>query len=266
MKISEESVKNYSIIDTHVHLGKYAGSFINSDYGPELLKTFKSFGYKKIIFTHNSFFFDLEKGLKNTLEIISKNRDFAYGYLVYNPAYIGQSLNIIKSNFGKNNIVGIKMHPEEHQCHITDERYGPLWKIADEKKIPVLSHTWNPNVASKSQKYADALLFEKILKDYPSLKIILGHAGAKDYYYFEVIKMLERCKGSHLYIDIAGDIFYRSMIENFAEKAGAHKILFGSDAPWVDPAFTISYVESSNLNQSEKASVFFGNAAKLFGI
>ncbi len=263
---TKENGKDFSIIDTHVHIGNYASSFINTSYEKELLRVFKSYGYRKFIFTHNSFFFDLEKGLKNTIDFISEHRGFAYGYLVYNPHYILKSIKMIEENFGKNNIVGVKMHPEDHQCSITDDRYRPLWTIASEKGIPVLSHTWNPNVASKSQKYADALLFEKIISDYPGLKIILGHAGAKDYYYFEVIKMLERCKDSQFYIDIAGDIFYRSMLESFIKIIGAQKILYGSDAPWVDPAFTISFVNNSGLSEAEKRSIFSENALRLFNI
>ncbi|MBM3701100.1 MAG: hypothetical protein FJW68_09350 [Actinobacteria bacterium] len=253
-------------IDVHVHIGKYAGSFVNSNYEPKILDYFKKNGYKKIVFTHNSFFFNLEEGLKNTLEFILANSNFAYGYLVYNPHFIERSLNIIRDNFGKNNIVGIKMHPEDHRCFIDDEKYRPLWKIASEKKIPVLSHTWNPNVASSFQKFADAVLFEKVIMEFPGLKIILGYAGAKDYYYIEVVKMLKKLKKYHLYIDTAGDILYRGMLEKFVESAGAERILFGSDVPWMDPAFTISYIESSGFSLPVKTRIFSGNAADLFAI
>lgn len=254
------------VIDSHVHAGRYAGSFINSNYEVKLFEVFKKMNMQKVLFTHTSFLMDLEKGLENTKKIISAYPDIALGYLVYNPNQPEISLNIIKENYGKNNIAGIKMHPEDHQCYITDERYKPLWEIAESRGMVILSHTWNPNVASKVQKYADALLFEKIALKHPRLKIILGHAGAKDYYYFEVIKMLKRLKSPNMYIDIAGDVLYRGMLEHFVKEVGSAQILFGSDAPWTDPAFTLSYVFNSIVSKKDRENILFKNAASLFNL
>jgi predicted TIM-barrel fold metal-dependent hydrolase len=259
-------IRNLKIIDTHIHFGKYTGSFINFEYEDLLIEITKTMGFEKIIFIHNSFFFDLDKGLKNTLKLISENKDFLYGYLVYNPHYIENSINMIKEHFGKNGIVGIKMHPEDHLCFITDEKYEPLWKIASERRIPILSHTWNPNVPSKIQKYADALLFEKVINKYPKLKIIMAHAGAKDYYYYDVIEMLKRCGNKEIYVDIAGDIFYRGMIEYFVKEIGSEKVLFGSDAPWIDPVFTLTNVLKANITIRDRENILYNNAARVFGI
>jgi len=259
-------INDLKITDIHIHFGKYTGSFINSEYKEPLVKLTKSLCFNKIIFIHNSFFFNLEIGLKNTLKLILENKDFLYGYLVYNPHYIEKSLNIIEKHFGVNGVVGIKMHPEIHQCFITDERYKPLWKIASEKRIPILSHTWNPNVPSKTQKYADALLFEKIINKYPELKIIMAHAGAKDYYYYEVVKMLKNCRSREIYVDIAGDILYRGMIQYFVKEIGSGKVLFGSDAPWVDPVFTLTNVLNADIGKEDRENILYKNAARIFNI
>ncbi|MCL5070069.1 MAG: hypothetical protein M1308_04115, partial [Actinobacteria bacterium] len=147
-------IKDFKIIDTHVHMGNYSGLFINTFYENLAMKAVLDLNFKKVIVTHHSFFLDPEIGIKETIKIIKKNKDFIYGYVVYNPNHIEKSLKIIEEFFNKNNtntisknIVGIKMHPEEHQCFIDDPRYETLWKIASEKDIPILSHTWNPNVA-----------------------------------------------------------------------------------------------------------------------
>jgi len=263
--------KDFKIIDTHAHMGKYSGSFVNTSYDDLAIKTMKELNFKKIIVTHNSFFFDLEIGIKETIGIIKKNKDFVYGYVVYNPNHIEKSLKIIEEFFNKNNtspagkyIVGIKMHPEEHQCSINDPRYENLWKIASEKNIPILSHAWNPNVANKNQKFADALFFEKVANDYPKLKIILGHAGAKDYYYHEVIKMINRCVSGNIFVDLAGDIFYSGMIELFVKEIGSERVLFGTDIPWCDPLYQIINVMNSNISDKDRENIFFNNAARIF--
>ena len=260
------SPNNFKIVDTHFHIGNYVSSSVYACYDNLDMEVSKSLNFKKIIVIHNSFFFDLDYGIRETINFLKNNLKFAYGYLVYNPHHINKSISIIEKNYGKNNIVGVKMHPEDHQCFITDSRYEKLWKIASSKDIPIVSHTWNPDVPSKYQKYADALLFEKIIKKFPKLKVILGHAGAKDYYYFEVIKMLKRNKEKNIYVDLAGDIFYRGMVELFVKEIGSEKILFGTDTPWIDPTFTVINVINSEISKKDKEDIFYNNAVGLFNL
>ncbi|MFC2159222.1 amidohydrolase family protein [Actinomycetota bacterium] len=256
----------FKIIDSHFHIGKYVSSTFSRLHEGSDLKAVKDLNYIKIIFIHTGFFFDLDFGLKETIKFVKKYNDFAYAMLVYNPHYIEKSVNMIKEHYGKNNIVGIKMHPEDHRCFITDDRYEPLWKIAEAKGIPIMSHTWNPDVPSKYQKYADALLFENIVKKHPGLKVILGHAGAKDYYYCEVIKMLKRNRKKNIFVDLAGDVLYKGMLEEFVGQTGSDNILFGTDHPWMDPLLNYIYVRDSKIGVKDKENIFYENSKKLFNL
>ena len=258
--------KVFRIFDAHFHVGKYTTSFINTDYESDAIKISEDMGVKKVFAIHTAFLIDLDFGLRESLRFLKKYPEFAVGALVFNPNYIDKSINIIESYYKKNGFTGIKMHPEDHDCPINDERYGRLWKIAEEKDIPILSHTWNPNVPNKRQKNADALLFEEITNKHPKLRIILGHAGAKDGYYKEVIKMIKRQKNRKMYVDLAGDIFYNGMIELFVKEIGSEKVLFGTDVPWTDPAFCLINVLNSNISETDKENIFYNNAAKLFNL
>jgi predicted TIM-barrel fold metal-dependent hydrolase len=254
------------IFDAHFHIGKYTHSFVNTGYENDAIEISKSLGVKKIFAIHTAFLIDLELGLEESLKFLKKYPGFAIGALVYNPNHIEKSINIIERWYGKDGFAGVKMHPEDHDCPINDERYKPLWKIAEDKGIPVLSHTWNPNVPNKKQKNADALLFEEVINRHPGLKIILGHAGAKDGYYREVVKMLKRQKEKNMYVDLAGDIFYNGMIELFVKEAGSGKILFGTDIPWTDPVFCLASVLNSDISETDRENIFFNNAADLFNL
>jgi predicted TIM-barrel fold metal-dependent hydrolase len=259
--------EKFDIIDSHFHLGKYiSSSFGNRENDDFYINSVKKLGYKKIIFIHTGLFFDLDFGLTETIKFAGKYKGFAFGLLVYNPNHIEKSIKMIGEHYGKNNIVGIKMHPEDHQCYVTDNRYEPLWKLAQEKDIPILSHTWNPNVPSKYQKFADALLFENIISKYPKLRIILGHSGAKDHYYIQVIKMLKRHPDKALFLDIAGDVLYRDMLETMVDEVGSEKILFGTDIPWMDPLLTISYVRDSEIGTEHKKNIFYNNTRRIFNL
>ena len=93
--LNESLVKDFKIIDTHVHMGKYSSSFVNTSYDDLAIKTIIGLNFKKIIVTHTSFFLDLEIGIKETIKIIKKNKDFIYGYVLYNPNHIEKSIKII---------------------------------------------------------------------------------------------------------------------------------------------------------------------------
>ena len=256
----------FKIIDSHFHIGKYVSSTFSKLYEGSDIKAAKDLNFKKIIFIHTGFFFDLDFGLKETIKFVKKYKDFAYAMVVYNPNHIEESINIIEEHYGKNNIVGIKMHPEDHRCFITDNKYEALWKIAEAKSIPIMSHTWNPDVPSKYQKYADALLFENIVKKYPGLKVVLGHAGAKDYYYCEVIKMLKRNREKNIFVDLAGDVLYGGMLEEFVGQTGSDNILFGTDLPWMDPLLNYIYVRDAKIGIKDKENIFYENSRKLFNL
>ena len=258
--------KEIKIFDTHFHIGKYTTSFVNTNYEDNAIKVSIKLGVKKIFAIHTLFLIDLDSGLNESIKFLKSNNDFAIGALVYNPNYIEKSLNIIENFFGKFGFAGVKIHPEDHNCPINDKRYEKLWEIAQDKNVPILSHTWNPNVPNKRQKNADALLFEEVINKYPKLKVILGHAGAKDGYYKEVVKMLKRQKDKKMYVDLAGDIFYNGMIELFVKEAGSEKILFGTDIPWTDPSLCLINVLNSDISESDKKNIFYNNAAKLFNL
>jgi predicted TIM-barrel fold metal-dependent hydrolase len=78
--------------------------------------------------------------------------------------------------------------------------------------------------------------------------------------------MLKRCGNKEIYVDIAGDIFYRGMIEYFVKEIGSEKVLFGSDAPWIDPVFTLTNVLKANITIRDRENILYNNAARVFGI
>ena len=48
-------------------------------------------------------------------------------------------------------------------------------------------------------------------------------------------------------------------------RAGAHKILFGSDGPWLHPGLELAKVEALRLAPAERALVLGGNLLRLIG-
>ena len=260
----ENKVKEYFIIDSHLHLGSPAYLYLPSNNTDAVINLLKRFGVKKAICSNHASFFSIRFGLNELLQILEKYRDFLFGYFVYNPNFDSISLKLLKECLDYIHIAGIKIHPSWHQCYPGDKKYEKFWNLAQEKQIPVLTHSWNPEVANKMQKFSDPFLFEKIIKQYPDLKLILAHAGGRGNMLYKVITLME--KYENLYVDFAGDIFVPGLLEKYVKKVGSERLLFGTDMPWTDIRFHLSNILNLELNQNDIRNILGLNAIKLFKI
>jgi uncharacterized protein len=258
----DEIIKNYEIIDTHLHLGELAYFNTIADTDKQIIDILKRLRVKKAIFSHSGSLATFDFGFKKTINILNKYEKFLYAYLVFNPNLYKESLDLLKKNIKKDGLVGVKIHPSWHKTYPHDERYRLFWEHANRNNLVILTHSWNPDVANKDQKYSDPFLFEKILKKYKNIKLILAHAGGRGNYLFKTIELLK--KFSNLYVDFAGDIFVPNLLEHYVGKVGSERILFGTDMPWSDIRYHIIRVVDSDISEEDKINIFINNATKLF--
>lgn len=161
-------------------------------------------------------------------------------------------------------------------CYAFDERFEPLYRLAERHGVPVLFHTGDPGWARAKLKYADPLTIDEVAVDHPDVRFVLVHAGNP---WFETAAAVAY-KNPNVYIEasalLTGDI---GRIP--PERVQAHmtgpiswllgylddpaKLLFGSGWPMVDLP---SYVEAFKraVPREHWAAVFHDNAARLFKI
>jgi len=265
MKFNESKIlKNYTIIDSHVHLGYLANLNMPSNSEDNVINLLKDCGVKKAICAHHAALSTVEFGTRKLFESLSRYKGFLYGYLVFNPNFAEISLDTIREYIGREEIVGVKIHPSWHLCYPDDSRYDKFWKLAEEENIAVLTHSWNPDVPNKAQKFSDPFLFESVVKKYPDLKLILAHAGGRGEYLYRVIDLLK--KYPNLYVDFAGDSFVPGIIERYVNSVGSERLLFGTDMPWADVRYHVTNVLNSDITSKDKKNIFGLNASRLFSI
>ena len=131
--------------------------------------------------------------------------------------------------------------------------------------MPVLIHTWN------SLRYADALLdfslplrAAVVAERHPAARLIIGHSGGEYDGLLEAIPMAARFPNVSL--DTASSRLYPGIVEKMVAEAGADKVLYGSDVPFLTPVTQLGKVVYSGISGSDKRKVLGLNAAKLFGL
>ena len=160
--------------------------------------------------------------------------------------------------------MGVKIWSVGSGLYLDDRKYYPLWEYAITHDFVVSAHTWSPYTDNPKQIYGNPLRFDRVLKDFPGLKIILVHSGGKADFYDEVIELSR--KHETLYMDFSGDCFYPPVFKKVINSLGRGRALFGTDMPMMDVRYHIANVLAADIPDSDKEDIFYNNAAVLFGI
>jgi len=257
-------LKDKIVIDSHLHMGFLSSLNIPCASDNNIISLLKKYGVNKAIVSHHADLSTPYYGKELLFRSLEKFPDFLYGLLVFNPNFSNSSLESIKKNYQRKQIAGIKIHPFWHMCYPGDHKYEKFWDFVCENGIPVLTHTWNPNVANKGEKFADPFLFEDILNKWNGLKLIFAHAGGRGEYLYKVIDLME--KYPDLYVDFAGDIFEPGLLETYVGRVGSDRIFFGSDMPWIDVRYYLVNILSADIEDQDKENILGINASRFFSI
>ncbi|MGM0365966.1 MAG: amidohydrolase family protein [Actinomycetota bacterium] len=259
----EEILQKYEIVDSHLHLGVLGYMNVAGKADTYIMELIEKYSLKYAVFSHHAALCSLSFGWKKTLEALGKS-DKLYAYVVFNPNFCDFSMDIISQNIGRERFTGIKIHPSWHKCYPHNERYKKFWEYADQNGLVVLTHSWNPDVANRDQKYSDPFFFEPIARKYKNIKLILAHGGGRGEYLYRVMDILK--DNENIYVDFAGDIFVPGLLEKYVKKAGSERILFGTDMPWSDIRYHLLWIEEANIGENDKRNIFGLNAGRLFNI
>lgn len=104
---------------------------------------------------------------------------------------------------------------------------------------------------------------EKILKNFPRLKLLVAHPGFPD-----IMKNYTLAqKYPNLYFDISGGGLARwGMLKKGVEMLGPERILFGSDFPVIASGMYVSAVLFEHISESERKMIFRENFLRLYGL
>jgi predicted TIM-barrel fold metal-dependent hydrolase len=142
---------------------------------------------------------------------------------------------------------GLKLAPTYQDFHPQDPRAYRVYAACEERGVPILFHQgWTPNPLARADVQAIEQL-DEICKVFPDLRIIVAHIGIPRT--TETLQMM--FSYPNLYADISGRDFPqfgggpRTVLEDISDAMAfgiQHKIFWGTDAPWGDPAAGIKSV------------------------
>jgi predicted TIM-barrel fold metal-dependent hydrolase len=250
------------IIDAHCHLGRSA-QFDQPDVSvATMLRVMDRLGIGRAIASPLSLLSGYEaEGWQEALAAQRESGGRILLYTVFDPTR-SESLEFVRRSLDEPAVVGIKIHPAFHLCPADDPRYRPIWQLAAERRLPILTHSWCISDYNPTQKFAQPALFERYAEEFPHVTLILGHAGGRYAGYLAAAAVARRY--ANVYLDLSGDGYALGLVEYLVDAVGARRMLYGSDLTWIDPRTQLAMILDADVSASDKTCILRDNAARLF--
>ncbi|MFI3250865.1 MAG: amidohydrolase family protein [Eubacteriales bacterium] len=181
---------------------------------------------------------------------------------------------LVEENLARPECCGIKLYPGYEKSYITEEKYKPLYHLAEQYQKPVAVHMGLTAYAKAHLKYSHPMVLDEVAADYPKVKFVLCHFGNP--FLESTVAVIE--KNRNVYTDLSGLIEGRFDVNAYFEEKSMYtnllsgwltylsawdRVLFGTDFPIVNLEEYITYI-SRLVPEQYHDKVFFENANLLY--
>ena len=156
----------------------------------------------------------------------------------------------------------VKLHPTVQAFYPDMPDYMPLYEEAQALGVVVFFHGGRAGIEPGSRmRYAMPRHYEAVLKNFPGLQVILGHAGARDNE--AMLELALRYPNAWLGIHGQGV----SRLDDMIEQTGGERLLFGTDWPFYHIGMSLAKVlicTQQDNRRHIRQSILRDNALVLF--
>jgi predicted TIM-barrel fold metal-dependent hydrolase len=205
------------------------------------------------------------------VEFAAANADIALPFASIDPTRGAPAVQEARRLVAAGAIRGLKLHPPVQQFFANDPIAYPLYEVFAEAKLPVLFHTGHSGIGTGMRggggirlKYGNPMYIDDVAVDFPDMPIILAHPSFP--WQDEAISIC--LHKSQVYIDLSGwsPKYFSPTLVQYANTLLKHKILFGSDYPWLTPDRWLADFEKINIRDEVRPLILKENAVRLFGL
>ncbi len=177
----------------------------------------------------------------------SPGRFFGYAF-VHARRDRGRIDAMVRTAVEQYGFIGIKVH--RHDARIS----GEVCDAARRYRLPVL---YDP--------VGETSVAELLATQYPDVAFILPHLGSfADDWAAQLALIDHLARHPNIHADTSG-VRRFDLLEQAVRRAGPHKVLFGSDGPWLHPGLELDKVKLLGLPAADEALVTGGNFLRLIG-
>ncbi len=237
------------IIDCHCHAGKGDGLTgpwdTNAPLEKYLMRAARAGIDRSVLFA--AFHSDYTTANREVARIVRSRPNRFYGFAFINPRRdAGRVQSMLEEAVRHHGFVGIKVH--RHDAAMTRE----VCESARAFSLPVLYDV-----------VGEVSAVELLAEEYPDLNFIIPHLGSfSDDWKAQLALIDHLVRHPNVYADTSG-VRRFDLLEQAVRRAGANKILFGSDGPWLHPEVELAKIKALRLSAREEQLITGGNFLRL---
>ncbi len=242
------------VIDMHGHMGAFSGIRFAAETPERAVRHMDRAGVRLLCFAHHDALSSPDVGNRTALEAVRAFPDRLRAYLTLNPNYpdlMKREMALLDREPGV--FTGFKFHSGMHQVPMDDPRYERPLAIAQERRLPVLFHTWG------GQGLCGATQTRNVAKRFPGVPMILGHALHGTWH--------EACAVArefpNTYLELTAVVGRRGVVELLVAEAGSDRILYGTDMPWFDEHHYIGNILAAGVSDDDRHNILHRNAERI---
>jgi uncharacterized protein len=237
------------IIDSHCHAGKGDGLTgpwdTDAPLADYLAWATEAGIHKTVLFA--AFHSDYQLANREVAKIVNRQPNRFYGFAFIHPERDrGRVFGMVKTAVQQYKFCGLKVH--RYDARITRE----ICEAARSFRLPVLYDVMG-----------EVSVVELLATQYPDVNFIIPHLGSfADDWKAQVALIDYLVRHRNIFTDTSG-IRRFDVLKMAVKRAGAGKILFGSDGPWLHPGVELAKIYALHLPASEQQRVLSGNFLRL---
>lgn len=237
------------IIDSHCHAGKGDGLTgpwdTSAPLGKYLPRASTAGINRTVLFP--AFHSDYAVANREVARIVASRPNRFYGFAFVHPERDrGRAFAMVKVAVEQYGFRGIKVH--RHDARITRE----ICEVARSFSLPVLYDVMG-----------EVSVVELLAREYPDVSFIIPHLGSfADDWRAQLVLIDHLARHPNIYTDTSG-IRRFDLLQEAVRRAGADKVLFGTDGPWLHPGVELVKVRMLGLPQYEEQMILSGNFLRL---
>jgi predicted TIM-barrel fold metal-dependent hydrolase len=271
-------------VDVHVHPSRYSrhGAVFAEknriEYSPAgLLREMDAAGIGRGVFLCPRLAPTLEDGLQNVSEVAvaSGGRLLPTGTVdpTKGEAEVAHAIELWSRNEPR--LRGIKLYPGYLHFDVTDSRLEPVYRWAEQQRVPVWVHQGDTSDPDGLIRYARPIFLDEVAVRWRSVRFVLCHVGNP---WMEEAAEITY-KNENVYTDTSG--LLNPFAENYAGQirrmrtrlhhailavGDVRKVLYGSDWPISSIADAVGLVEGLDLPTADKERILGDNAREFLGL
>lgn len=239
------------IIDCHCHAGKgdgLTGPWDTSASLKQYMLRAARAGIDRTVLLA-AFHSDYAQANREVARIVASRPERFYGFAFVNAERDrGRVFRLVKVAVEEYGFCGIKVH--RHDGRITRE----VCEVARAFALPVLYDVMG-----------DVTVLELLGSEYPDVSFIIPHMGSfADDWRSQLALLDHLARHPNIYADTSG-VRRFDLLEQAVRRAGARKILFGTDGPWLHPAVELAKIRMLELSETEERLILGENLLRLIG-